>query len=103
MKPSSASFVLAFSLLFRHFVQLQIYTRPAGGLSPAGHFISLLLMYSFTMNLTCAPKFLSASSAIFCIFSAVSLSKRIDLIISPVVILLPPLVGYYHISQKITM
>jgi hypothetical protein len=103
MKPSLASFVLAFSLLFRHFVQLQIYTRPAGGLSPAGHFISLLRMYSFTMNLTCAPKFLSASSAIFCIFSAVSLSKRIDLIISPVVILLPPLVGYYHISQKITM
>lgn len=80
-----------------------IYTRPAGGLSPAGHFISLLLIYSFTMNLTCAPKFLSASSAIFCIFSAVSLSKRIDLIISPVVILLPPLVGYYHISQKFTM
>ena len=83
-----------------------IYTRPAGGLSPAGHFISLLLMYSFTMNLTCAPKFLSASSAIFCIFSAVSLSKRIDLIISPVVIpvgYVPPLSeiqGFFKIKIR---
>jgi hypothetical protein len=88
MKPSSASFVLAFSLLFRHFVQLQIYTRPAGGLSPAGHFISLLRMYSLSINFTCLVKSLSLASANFSIFSIKSGSIRIVFVIVSLLLIL---------------
>lgn len=58
-----------------------LYTRPAGGLFPAGHFFSVILMYSFSMNFTCFVKSLSFSSAIFCIFSCRFVSNLIVFVI----------------------
>lgn len=58
-----------------------IYTRPAGGLSPAGYFFSVILMYSFSINFTCFVKSLSLSSASFCIFSCRFVSNLIVFVI----------------------
>lgn len=58
-----------------------IYTRPAGGLSPAGHFLSVILIYSLSMNFTCFVKSRLLSFAMLCIFSCRSVSNRIVFVI----------------------
>ena len=53
-----------------------IYTRPAGGLSPAGYFFSVTLMYSRSINFTCLLKSLPPFLDISIILSCRSFSNR---------------------------